>query len=168
MFDFDVRDDREPGDDEPLGAWPDRPASDALSHPIAALTRRTALILPPTTSVTEALERLAESDQGMALVSSHGYLLGTLTEKQLVRRLHEAPAAAPTAPVGRLMRVEPETLKESDSVGYAIHKLTRLGVAAMPVLNASGTLVGLLETRDLLHWLAARTNAEICYSVGHG
>lgn len=157
MFDFDVRDDRELYDDEPTGTWQDRAAADALADPIAGLARRPALILSPTTTVAKALERLGETEHEMALVSSHGYLLGALTEKQLVRHLLEASDAARATPVWRVMRVEPETLKESDSVGYAVHELCRLRLSAMPVLHTSGTLAGLLENRDLVPWLAART-----------
>jgi CBS domain-containing protein len=168
MFDFDVRDVE--GAREPQTIAP--PGLSHLAHdladPIARIRRRPALVLPPTHTLADALRCFGESEHGMALVASYGYLLGTLTEKQLIRHLGEQPSAAPATAVWRVMLAGPETLRESDSAGYALQKLRQLGVTAMPILHASGRLLGLLDCRDLLNWVSARVGQRSCDFVGHG
>jgi CBS domain-containing protein len=168
MFDFDVRDVQEAR--EPQTVAPPRLShlADELADPIARIPRRAALILPPTHTIADALQCFGESDHGMALVASYGYLLGTLTEKQLICRLREQPSAAAATAVWKVMLAGPETLRESDSVGYALQKLRQLEVAAMPILHASGRLLGLLEGRDLLNWVSARLGHQSCDFVGRG
>ena len=179
MFDFDVRDvqeAREPqtstqvsSNDGSHDRWNDRSNEppDELAHPIGGIQRRAALVLPPTQTVAEALVCFGGGDCHVALVASHGYLLGTVTEKQLVRRLLAEPASAPVTPVWRVMQAGPETLKESDSVGYALRKLRLLDIDGMPILHVSGRVLGVLECRDLLHWMGARDGWQNGDFVGH-
>ena len=188
MFDFDVRDvheAREPQTLTPIRAhlrstdWSNdwsqvrssdrsQDRSDELAHPIGGIQRSGALMLPPTRTVAEALACFGASDCTVALVASHGYVLGTVTEKQLVRRLLAEPESAPGTPVWRVMQAGPETLKESDSVGYALRKLRQLEVDAMPILHASGRVLGVLGCRDLLHWMGTRPGWQSGDFVGHG
>jgi len=166
MFDFDVRDVH--GTDEMrMGRSPFASAGD-LADPIAEVCRRPPLILLPTCSVEEAVCMFAEHDHTIAMIASHGVLLGTLSEKQLLRRLRAEPEGASHLRVWRLMRIEPETLQESDSVGYALQRMRVLELSAMPVLHASGTLVGLLESRDLVTWIGSRTTTSSHTYIGHG
>lgn len=194
MFDFDVRDVHAgyvpAGDQERDRAWDLRQLEAGvdlqfgrgfdLGIAIDAIPRRPPLILAPTCTASDALAAIADHEQGLAMVASHGYLLGTLTEKRLLRHLRESRAwAAPEVtsgpiepagglPIWRLMQVEPQTLRDTDSVGYALHKLRVLDVLAMPVLNQAGALVGVLECRDLLAFWGGRAGASKSDSVGQG
>jgi CBS-domain-containing membrane protein len=191
MFDFDVRDvhagalfassPRE-AEDREMQLHPRRLFD--LEQPLDVIPRRPPLILAPTCSARDALAAIGDHEQGLAMVASHGYLLGTLSEKRLLRHLREvrawSPASASCAiddhtaatagrlPVWRLMQVEPETLRDTDSIGYALHKLRALDVLAMPVLNQGGALVGVLECRDLLAFFGVRAGAPRSDSVGQG
>jgi CBS domain-containing protein len=194
MFDFDVRDLQAEGGSSDarrvrgdLGrGWPG-PA--ALSEPLGAteltspagalavgaamdaaidtIPRRPPLILSPTCSASDALTAIADHEQGLALVTSHGYLFGSITDRRLFRHLNPGPggrdgADDPSArvellrktPVWKLMQVEPETLRDTDSIGYALHKMGVLEARALPIVNAGGAPVGVLECRDLLAFLA--------------
>jgi len=138
----------------------------AIDAAIDAIPRRPPLILSPTCSAGDALTAVAEHEQVLALVTSHGYLFGTVTDQRLVRHLDPGPAGrdgaeAPVTqietlrrtPVWKLMQVEPETLRDTDSIGYALHKMGVLGARALPIVNAGGAPVGVLECRDLLAFL---------------
>ena len=188
MFDFDVRDvhagalfasDPREAEDRGVELQSGSQRLFDLEQPLDVIPRRPPLILAPTCSARDALEAIGDHEQGLAMVASHGYLLGTLTEKRLLRHLREVRAWSPSTamddhtaatagrlPVWRLMQVEPETLRDTDSIGYALHKLRALDVLAMPVLNQAGALVGVLECRDLLAFLGVRAGASRSDSVG--
>jgi CBS-domain-containing membrane protein len=188
MFDFDVRDVHagalfasDPREPEGGGIELHPRRLFELEQPLDVIPRRPPLILAPTCSARDALAAIGDHEQGLAMVASHGYLLGTLTEKRLLRHLREVRAWSPSTaiddhtaatagrlPVWRLMQVEPETLRDTDSIGYALHKLRALDVLAMPVLNQAGALVGVLECRDLLAFLGVRAGASGSDSVGQG
>jgi CBS domain-containing protein len=159
MFDFDVRSGNEP---------PSRPRLDGLggltiprellAEPVTQVRRRAPVMLLPACPARDALARMAERHARAALVASHGVLLGTLTERDVVRRLIELPAGSSLAeaPVFQLMSSEPDTLLDTDSVGYAIRKLWSLGGQPLPIVRPTGALLGLLESQDILAWIADR------------
>lgn len=159
MFDFDVRSGNEPSPDLPvtrLGQW--AALGEVLSEQVSHVRRRAAVILPPACPAREALARMAERHARAALIASHGVLLGTLTERDVVRRLIEVPPGTPLgeAPVFQLMSSETDTIFETDTVGYAVSKLWSLGGLPLPILRPSGALSGLLESHDILAWLGDR------------
>jgi CBS domain-containing protein len=160
MFDFDVRSGNEPSPGQTLeGLAGLAVLREVLAEQVIRVRRRAPVILPPACPVREALARMAERHAGAALIASHGVLLGTLTERDIVRRLVEPPAAASVAdaPVSQLMSAEPHTLLETDTVGYAIGKLWSLGGQPLPIVRPSGALFGLLESQDVLVWIGDRT-----------
>lgn len=160
MFDFDVRSGNEPSREPPLDSLGGLTAlRDALSEQVTRVRRRAPVIVLPACPAREALARMAERHARAALVASHGVLLGTLTERDVVRRLIELPAGTSLAeaPVFQLMSAEPDTLLETDTVGYAISKLWSLGGQPLPIVRPTGALSGLLESQDVLTWLAERT-----------
>jgi CBS domain-containing protein len=159
MFDFDVRSGNEPSPGRTLvGLSGLAILREGLSEPVSRVRRRAPVILAPACSAREALARMAERHARAALIASHGVLLGTLTERDLVCRLIEPSAATPVAdaPVFQLMSAEPDTLLETDTVGYAISKLWSLGGQPLPIVRPTGALFGLLESQDILAWLGDR------------
>jgi CBS domain-containing protein len=54
----------------------------------------------------------------------------------------------------------PDTLLESDAVGYALRRLRTSGLRALPVVQPSGSLTGLLDINDIVAWLCDRLAAR--------
>jgi CBS domain-containing protein len=195
MFDFDVRDLQAEGGSTDArraggGLMLGRPGPSAPFHPLGpteftttpvgalalgaamdaaidAIPRRPPLFFPPTCSASDALSAIADHEHALALVTSHGHLFGTVTDRRLVRHFEPGLGGRDGAddlgarvellrrtPVWKLMQVEPETLRDTDSIGYALHKMGVLEARAMPVVGPGGAPVGVLECRDLLAFLA--------------
>ena len=57
--------------------------------------------------------------------------------------------------IADLMTCEPEFVLDSDTLRTAADKLSEGGFHALPVLDDTGALVGILTSTDLLRWLAA-------------
>ena len=103
---------------------------------------------------------MAHRHASVALVASHGVLLGMLSEREIVRRLLEPQALTGDLPVWQVMVTDPDTLLESDTVAYAIRKLWTLGGRAMPIVRPSGSIFGVLEAQDLVTWMCSRATAR--------
>jgi hypothetical protein len=54
----------------------------------------------------------------------------------------------------------PDTLLESDAVGYALRRLRTLGVRALPIVQPTGGLRGLFDINDIVAWLCDRLAAR--------
>lgn len=163
MFDFDVRATTPLTESELLESLARVPAlDDDLRTPIDGIPRRPALILDPQRTLKEAAELMAERRMGTALVASHGVLMGVVSERDLLAKMMESPVTAPTAAVWTAMTkgAGPDTLTESDAVGYALRRLRTLGVRALPVVHPTGGLLGLFDINDIVAWLCDRLAAR--------
>jgi CBS domain-containing protein len=163
MFDFDVRATTPLSESELLETLARVPAlDDDLRTPIDEIPRRPALILDPQRSLTDAAAVMAERRMGTALVASHGVLMGVVTERDILAAVMSSPAAAPTATVWTAMTkgAGPDTLLESDAIGYALRRLRALGVRGLPIVRPTGDLRGLLDINDIVAWLCDRLAAR--------
>jgi len=162
MFDFDVRATTPLTESELLETLARVPAlDDDLRTPIDEIPRRPALILDPQRTLREAAAIMAERRMGTALVASHGVLMGLVTERDILAKVMESPAA-PAAAVWTAMTkgAGPDTLLESDAVGYALRRLRTLGVRALPIVQPTGGLRGLFDINDIVAWLCDRLAAR--------
>lgn len=161
MFDFDVRATTPLTEPELLESLARVPAlDDDLRTPIEGIPRRQSLILAPERTLQEAAQMMADRKTGAALVTSHGVLLGVLTERDIVARLLATPPLTGSSPVWMAMTRGQDTLLESDAVGYALRRLRSLGARALPVAQPSGALRGLLDLHDIVAWLCDRLAAR--------
>ena len=159
MFDFDVRATTPLSESELLESLARVPAlDDDLRTPIEEIPRRPALILDPQRTLREASRVMAEQCMGTALVASHGVLMGLVTERDILAQVLESPASAPSTAVWTIMTkgTGPDTLLESDAVGYALRRLRTLGVRALPTTQPASGLRGLLDINDIVAWLCDR------------
>ncbi len=83
------------------------------------------------------------------VVDAEGKLVGIFTDGDL-RRLFERSEADPDRPVGEVMGRQPTTVDEEMLVGEAAKVLRDRHVDQVPVVDAQGRLVGLLDVQDLL------------------
>jgi CBS domain-containing protein len=165
MFDFDVRSgrNREAAENAVLTEVLADPSPhdllrNELSACIAQVPRRRPLLVGPSSPVKTALRLMAERPCGAVLVASHGVMLGMLSAFDVFQRMLDAkaPDALLALPAAEAMDSRPQTLLESDTVGYAVRKLWSLDGRPMPIVQPSGAFSGLLETQDVLAWLCGR------------
>lgn len=169
MFDFDVRSGHDLAEPEMLANLSRiRALGDDLSEPIARIARRPSVVVSPTTALRDASRLMTEQGVCAGLVASHGILLGTLSEREIIRRLLADPPATGESPVWKVMVADPGTLLENDTVAYTVRKMRTLGVRAMPVVRPNGSLGGLLDTHDIVAWLCDRMSARGVSAIGFG
>lgn len=93
---------------------------------------------------------------GAPVVDKHGRPIGIVSKTDLVRS-----GVAPSTPVKDIMTSMSFTLHEEQSVSKASALMAYEGVHRLPVVDDAGTVVGLVSSLDILHWLACKTGNPV-------
>lgn len=80
--------------------------------------------------------------------------IGIVTDRDIARALPEHPGNLGALPVADIMTRDPLALRENESIVDAMVRLQQRGVRRAPVVAASGDLVGIVSTDDLLGIIA--------------
>jgi CBS domain-containing protein len=131
-----------------------------LETAIGELKRLPPVTVAPTATVARAAELMRKKKIGALLVKKGRTLVGIFTERDLVTR------AMPTrgwtsAPVKKFMTQNPETLRLSDPVAYALNKMSVGRFRHVPLLGARGELAGILSIRDVVDFIVDLCPEEI-------
>jgi CBS domain-containing protein len=131
-----------------------------LETPIGDLKRSPPVTVAPTATVARAAELMRKKKVGAVLVKKGKELVGVFTERDLVARAM-ATRSWGSAPVKKFMSPKPETLKVGDPVAYALNKMSVGRFRHVPLLDASGTLVGMVSIRDIVDFIVELCAEEI-------
>lgn len=85
--------------------------------------------------------------------------VGILTDRDLVVEILAKGVDMNTVTVGDVMTSELVTARENDSLYEVMQRMRAKGVRRMPVVDAAGTLVGIVSVDDLLDLLADELTA---------
>ncbi len=106
-------------------------------------------VLAATATMREAVVRLAER-RGIAIVTGPAQdVHGVVTAGDL-SRLMEKRADVLSIPVAEVMTQHPKMAKADELGSAAVHRMEQHGIMALPVVNAAGTLVGVVHLHDLM------------------
>ena len=110
-------------------------------------------LVPPGATMRAVIVALAHG-RGIAPVIDEGQLVGVITAGDLTR-LAERTDDYLALRATDVMTTTPETVADGDLAASALGRLERRGIAAAPVLDPTGTVVGILHLHDLLRAGAA-------------
>jgi signal-transduction protein with cAMP-binding, CBS, and nucleotidyltransferase domain len=111
------------------------------------------LAVAPDASANEVVNQMKQARLGCALVLDHGKLVGIFTERDLLSKLTGISAQPLTTPVKHLMSVNPEVLRETDSVAVALNKMSMGHYRHIPVQMSDGSYC-VTSIRHVLKYLA--------------
>jgi CBS domain-containing protein len=115
-----------------------------MIQPIPAIT------VSPETTLREAVRIMLACNVGALLVvDAAEHLQGLLSERDLLLKVGDYHNDQAGRPVREFMTRRPETVRESDSLAFALHKMDCGGYRHLPVLR-DGLLLGMISVRDLL------------------
>ena len=80
---------------------------------------------------------------------------GIVTERDLLRATTDPDVDPDATPVSRVMSAPVQTMAGDEMIYRALGRMDRLGVRHLSVADASGTAVGMVSQRDLLHHRAS-------------
>ncbi|MFO0846217.1 MAG: CBS domain-containing protein [Gemmataceae bacterium] len=141
----------------------DRVERSLMDDPVQLLLPRTPITLPPHATVGDAIEVMLQGDIGAVLiVEDSGALAGIFSERDLLMKVAGVCDDYAGRPVSEFMTRRPETVRASDSLALALHKMDCGGYRHLPVVN-DGRLVGVVSVRDMLEHIT-----RLCTRRGPG
>ncbi|MGZ3147496.1 CBS domain-containing protein [Lentzea chajnantorensis] len=105
--------------------------------------------IAPDAPVSDLLRTLAEHNVGAIVVVGPSGVVGIVSERDVVRRLHETGAGLLTSPVSSIMTAEVFTCTPSDTVDSLTVVMTERRFRHVPVV-AEGELVGIVSIGDVV------------------
>ena len=122
---------------------------------IAVLGPAEPICLAPTATVGEAIERmLARRQAAVLVVDGEGRLAGIFTERDVLTRVAGRGREAARTRLDEVMTGEPEALRASDRIAYAVHCMSVAGYRTVPLVDAERRPVGIVTVNDVIRWLA--------------
>jgi arabinose-5-phosphate isomerase len=138
------------------------PQDFARSHPGGALGRKLLLhvadvmrtgddlpLVGPATPLSEGLVVMSKKGLGMCVVAEHGRVLGVFTDGDLRRALDRRSDVHRTK-MSEIMTSPGKHIGAGELAAEAAHLMEKHRITALPVVDASGALVGALNVHDLL------------------
>ncbi len=133
--------------------------------PVDELMTAEPVTLPSDATVADAARVLAETGaRHVPVVDANRKLVGVVSERDLVGHLRADVMAWPDAaverldePVSSLMTPEPTALYSGTRVRDAYAAFAEERLAAVPVVDDAGRLLGILSYVDVLRWLKDRS-----------
>ena len=107
-----------------------------LHAPVGVLEPRAPLIVEPLTSVLEAVTLMQEHRVGCVLVVRTAKLKGIFTERDVLTSVVGKAIDPAKTPVRKLMTPNPEYLRLTDSIAYALNKMSLGGYRHVPIVDA--------------------------------
>src|SRR5947209_8134824 len=111
----------------------DRVEKSLMEDSVRILLPQPPVTLPATATVGEAIQLMLSRDIGSVLiVDAADTLIGIFSERDLLTKAAGRPENV-QQPVSIFMTTRPETVRENDSLAYALHKMDCGGYRHLPV-----------------------------------
>lgn len=127
---------------------------------VDAFMRRRFVAVAATTPLSQALAAMSAANASSVLVTdAEGRLTGIMTEQDIVRRV--ALRLGGDAPIERAMTAPVKSIAVDDLLFRAVGRMRRENLRHMPVADAQGRPVGILDLNEALAAAAARMVNQI-------
>lgn len=108
-------------------------------------------VLDDDDSVSEAAAQMRAHSHGSAMVCRGSRLAGIFTERDLLKLV--ATGKSLDQPLSAVMTVGPKTVTVDDSLLTVIKLMDEGGYRRLPVVDASGAPVGIVDVKSVVHYL---------------
>jgi arabinose-5-phosphate isomerase len=104
----------------------------------------------PRVRMRDTVVPIAEQRGTVPVVDGEERLLGVITAGDLTRLMERDPAGWGEVLVETVMTPNPQTAHPDERGSAVVHRMEERGVMAVPVVNRTGVLVGVLHLHDLM------------------
>ena len=144
-----------------------RPEDFARFHPGGSLGRKLTIRdrdvmvdrdyprVAPDVPMRDVVVPIAEQRGTVPVVDDGSRLLGVVTAGDLTRLIERNERGWGDVPVGSVMTREPQTARPEERGSAVVHRMEERGVMAVPVINETGILIGVVHLHDLMRAGAA-------------
>jgi CBS domain-containing protein len=118
------------------------------------------ITIGPDASTGEAVARMVENNIGsLPVVDPDGRMVGVISERDLMRELHDRGDHFSRTLIRAVMTLDPITCDIDDQVETVMGQMTEKRIAKVPVVER-GRLVGIVSVGDVIKLLYEKTQAE--------
>jgi CBS domain-containing protein len=125
---------------------------DMLDRPLGELMTQDFIEVPPDRTVGDMIQAWNQQGQHCAMVTDGGSVVGIFTERDVLYKLADKFDGYRDNPVRDYMTPDPETLRDSDPIAFALNRMMVGGYRHIPIVS-DGALVGIVSVRDILAYL---------------
>lgn len=130
-----------------------------MNDSIAQIPPQEAIIFPKSASIFEAVQRMVEKKVGCVLIVEKDELIGVVTERDILYKAFALPEKDfSKISLETVMTANPETLKQEDTVAYALNRMSIGGYRHIPILEAN-KVCGLVSVQGILSYMTAHLDA---------
>jgi CBS domain-containing protein len=141
------------------------PSADATEQPVASLLRGAPVACDPETTIREAAQRMTAAAATSVVVRLADGSLGILTDRDLRERVL-ADGLSGDARVFEVMSEPAYTCRPDQLGGEVLLEMLDRGFRHMPVVTATGEILGVIEDRDLVA-VHARSSFYLRQRIAH-
>jgi len=105
-------------------------------------------------SVADVIEVMRGLDSHCVFVEKDGEMVGVFTERDLLRRVADDDLDVVETKVSAVMTANPESLRATDNIAYAINKMAVGKYRNIPIVDGKGHLRGALSVRDVVEHIS--------------
>lgn len=129
-----------------------------MEDPVRIFCKRKPVLIRPQDSLAKAVQIMLDESVGAVLViDAAGQLVGILSERDLLTKVAGHHTDFSALHVEPFMTPNPETVKTSDTLAFALHKMDGGGYRHLPVLK-DGRPHGVISVRDMLQHIVQLCN----------
>lgn len=125
-----------------------------LNDPVKKICKLTPIIVPPGTTVRNALRRFQSASIGSLLIVKDGKLAGIFTERDILMKIVGRGLNFDEEIVDTFMTPVVETLLETDTIAAALNKMYIGGFRHIPVVNGDYKPVAVVSVTDIIEEIA--------------
>jgi CBS domain-containing protein len=127
----------------------DTPPADAAEQPVSVLIRGQPVVCPPDTTIREAARQMTTSSATSVVIPLRDGTLGIVTDHDLRERVL-AGGLSGDARVVEVMSSPAYVCRPDQMAGEVLLEMLDRGFRHLPVVSATGSLVGVIEDRDVV------------------
>jgi CBS domain-containing protein len=109
--------------------------------------------IAPDATVYDALVLMAIKEVGALLVMEGGRMVGMLSERDYARKIILKARSSKETRVDEIMISPPITISPDCSASEAMRVMTEHRIRHLPVVNAGGSVLGMISIGDLVKWI---------------
>lgn len=120
--------------------------------------RRAVISIGTRADIAEAARRMRDSHVGFLVALNEGderrRPVGVLTDRDIVLQVTARDVDPHSVTVGDVMSRDPLVAGENDELGDLVHAMRQAGYRRAPVVDSSGSLVGIIAIDDVIDLIA--------------
>lgn len=128
----------------------DKVEGSLMADPVSVLAPKPPVTVPADARLGDAVGRMIDRGVGALLVTGpDGKLAGILTERDFLTKV-AGRSDFPSLAVSEFMTRNPEAVRATDTLAFALFKMDTGGYRHLPVVDTAGAAVGVVSVRDVL------------------